>query len=202
MPKILSKSGDSLADVYDVAGSIAGLENLESNDVNLVHEMGGVIFAERLTGSVTTMPVAAVAQNLAFGETFAFGGQPSRILGLQVFVNQAVTHLDDVSINIQGPAVVTEIPIWMWEVADGGINVRFILAGSTSENNFLVPPSNRILLPNLLLGSNAPQASTTLAIRGNTSGFGAGTVEITGIVYLAFAELGGVSSRGLPLPSW
>jgi len=203
MPKILSRSGDSLADVYDVAGSIAGIDNLQSADVNLVHEMGTTIFSERLTGIISSLPTAAIAQNLAFGAVFSFAGQPSRILAAHVFPNQIETRLDDVVINVQGPGTdLTEIPIWMWKQADGAQNVRFIFEGTTTDNLFLTPAVNQITIPSLLLGSNAPQAQSSIAIRGNTSGFGAGTVVITAIVYLAFAELGGVSSRGLPLPSW
>ena len=45
MVKILSQAGISLADLYNVEGSIAGIEQLDTRELPIVHEMSGTIFS-------------------------------------------------------------------------------------------------------------------------------------------------------------
>ena len=80
MPKILSQAGDSLADSYDVAGSIAGVDDLITQDVQLLHEMGGTIFSERLTSQVLTIASGSIAQNSEYtGQFEDAADSPTRI---------------------------------------------------------------------------------------------------------------------------
>jgi len=204
MGKILSRAGTSLADVYDVEGSIAGVDQLLSEDVNLVHEMGSTIFNERLTGAISPVASAATAQSLAGSASGGAFTQTVRLLGIQVVVDEVETRLDEVTVLIAGPGT-TEIPIWTWVQADGAILQPMNLAGSVGDVLLLTPALGRItLLPNLLFGDqpDGQVGGTTIITRFNTSAFGAGTIVVTTIQHIAFAATGGLSSRGLPIPGW
>ena len=197
MAKILSKSGDSLADVYDVQGSIAGMDDLKSEEVNLVHEMGGTIFSERLSAAIFPLTTGAIAQSIAFN-TGLLLPQTSRLLGLSVVSNNP-GRLVDVSVHITAP--LTELPVFAWVNADGQISVRMLISGSVATN-FLLRPGSVLQVPNLFIGEDSPLPASTITIRGNTSAFGAGTVTTQAIAYIAFPQIGGLSNRGLPIPSW
>ena len=205
MAKILSKSGDSLADTYDVEGSIAGIDELLSEEINLTHEMGGVLFAERLVGRVFTLPALGKLQNTAFATGFTVALTPARILGLQVITDVA-GRLANAQVSIAGQGTTNnDMPVWFWDVAaDAEGPIRIILGGVLATLSILRPitPS---LIPNLTIcraEGQPPQSPLSLSLRGVTGGFGAGTVDITALVYVAFAQTGGLSSRGLPLPGW
>jgi len=204
MPKILAQAGTSLADVYDVEGSIAGVEVLLSEDVNLVHEMGKTIFAERFTGSIVSTLSGSVAQNLTVTAQGPELPQNSRLLGLTVFTTEIITRLDDCCILLASEG--TELPIWVWEQADGEVNALFTIATTLGDNIVLLPnPAYPPMLPNLICGTDQPSGGTgptRLLLRGNTSGFGAGTTKAGFIAYFGFARSEGLSSRGLPLPGW
>ena len=203
MAKILSKSGDSLADVYNVQGSIAGIDQLLSEEVHLVHEMGSTIFSERLSSSILVLDTAALSQTTDFAINFFLGRTTARILGVQVLANQSpVTRILRASVNISTPIPITDMPIWTWVPADLESTVNIIIAGSSSLGKFLMNGNNR-LLPNITIGSDQPFGTTpTISFRGKTATFGAGTVIVTALIYFAFASAGGLSSRGLPLPGW
>ena len=66
----------------------------------------------------------------------------------------------------------------------------------------LLQPDEQPFLPNPLLGTNHASSTPLISLRGVTLAFGAGTVTLTVHIYFAFAQLGGVSSRGLPLAGW
>ena len=87
MPKILAQAGISLADVYDVEGSIAGTDELLSEDVSLVHEMGGHMMSERCRSFVVTLATGDQIQNANFAAT---GGlipdSPNRIHAAALFL--------------------------------------------------------------------------------------------------------------------
>jgi len=202
VPKVLAKSGDSLADLYDVVGSIAGVEELQSRDVQLLHEMGGTIFSERLSTRILSDTSGAVAQSTAIDTVIlGFTTQPlARILGIFVFVD-VTARIADLAVSLEDDAAVGQgIPIWVW----GGTEdvVRMVDAGVGVNAIALVPTAAFNLMPALMLGTPQPERTPNLTMRGNTSAFGAGTVEAIVHTLIAFPALGGVSSRGLPLPSW
>lgn len=201
MAKILSKSGESLADVYDVKGSIAGVDELLSEEVHLTHEMGGAIFAERLVGQVVVITSGAISQSSAFNSVFTFAPTPGRVLAIRV-ASTSVTRVQDCVVSLVGPVGGTEIPLFMWVTADGSQTQRFSISGGV-VNRPIMTPSVPVMIPNLLTGTDASGTGPFgLFLRGNTTAFGAGTTTIDAMVYVAFPELGGVSSKGLPLPSW
>jgi len=205
MAKILSRSGDSLADTYDVEGSIVGVEDLNAREVHLTHEMGGVIFSERLTGSIVATAAAATAQNLAFAAAGPDMAQTSKLLALQVTSSETTGRLDDVVVLLGGPGD-TEIPIWNWLQADGAINTLITIGGSLADINVLQPHQGLQTIPLIIPGTDQPVngvGPNRLILRGNTSGFGAGTVVVQMLAYFAFAiDPGMGGSRGLPVPSW
>jgi len=140
MGKILSRSGESLADVYDVEGSIAGVDQLLSHDVNLVHEMGGVLMSERLGGTIAAIQTAAILQNVNFGIGLTLGATPVRLLNVALYASvvartaRAAIHITD-----QAPAGITDVPISVWDT--GGVeSLVDVLINGTNSTQLLLEP--------------------------------------------------------------
>jgi len=202
MPRILGQSGVSLADTYDVAGSVVGIDTLESRGVGLVHEMGSTIFAERLSGRIAIAATGDIAQNTVFAAIISnFPSVAIRILGVMVAVD-TVARVTRAAVMVRTEiATAQELPIWIWD----GVNtltVRMVDAGTESNVAVLVPEPDMSQLPSMLVGDDQPEVINQIVVRGLTSGFGAGTVEIFLRVYVAFAGAGGITSRGVPIPGW
>ena len=202
MAKILSKSGTSLADLYDVQGSIAGIDDLLSNDVNLVHEMGGTIFSERVGATVVAISATALAQTVGWNVRFTLGDEIMRILALSV-VTTTPGRLSQVSISISDlPGSVTDCPIWIWKEGELEIVATLAIDGTDAARVVLVP-TGPPLIPNIVVGSDSRFPAPVLSFRGLTTTFGAGTVTPQMIVYFLKAFQGSAPSvKGLPLPSW
>lgn len=200
MPKVLSRSGTSLADVYDVEGSIAGVEQLLTADVQVVHEMGATIMSERLRTQILRLTSGAIAQNTDIDAVFtAMPGAPARILAVAVIVDTSA-RLSRLAVHARDPDAGQEIPLWVFA---GGTDhtIRIADDGGAAADVTLLTPDN-YNAPNLLGGNLHVPSAHEFSMRGRTSGFGAGTVEATALVQVAFAEVGGVNSKGLPLPGW
>lgn len=204
MPKVLSQAGSSLADVYDVAGSIAGVEELLSKEVPLVHDMASTIFSERLAGQIVRVTPGAIAQNVAWDEIYAtFQGNFTRILDCVVITDDA-TRIDRATVLVRDPILGREIPIWMFDdtIADVGIDIRIVQEGAAVGASFALNPALKHV-PSMLFGDNQPYAGgRDIAFRGTTTAFGAGTVIPVLLLYIGYAETQGVSSHGLPIPGW
>lgn len=202
MVKILSRSGDSLADTYDVQGSIAGIETLESREVSLVHEMGGTLFSERVSGFIRRQVTGDIVQSTTFDFVNAdLPNVPYRVLGVSVLAS-AANKTTQAAVSLRDPISGREIPIFVWDVANDKTSLVRIVENGAASGNFLALIPNQTLVPNMGIGSGQPQQVNELAFRGKSSAFGAGTVELTMLVYVAFSQIGGLSSRGLPLPGW
>lgn len=201
MVKILSKSGDSLADVYDVQGSIAGIDDLLSKDVNLVHEMGATIFSERLSARVVNLTTGAIAQSTDIETSFVFA-ETTRLLGIQI-ASEDASRLAVIQASITSPENVTnnDIPIFVWDATDGTRTIDILIGGVTESLDLLLP-ANVVPVPNLMVGAGSLLPSNIISLRGTTTAFGAGTVITRMILYVAFARSAGLSSRGLPIPAW
>jgi len=206
MPKVLSQAGISLADAYDVEGSIAGIETLESRDVSLVHEMGATIASERFSTTIRRATTGALAQTTTWDLEIAdLPATPARVLGIQVFSSEAVARSSFCQVSARDPIALREFPMWMWDTApDTSANVRMQDNGAAVGNVTMLLPVNpsAFALPSFFGGAGQPQTVSSLMFRGITATFGAGTVIHTMIAYIAFAEVGGISSLGLPIPSW
>lgn len=209
MPKVLGKAGVSLADSYDVEGSIAGVETLLSKDVQLQHEMGGTIFSERLETNITRLNPGATAQNLAWAVPLTPPDCPNRVLGVTMVVD-VTSRINTASLAVAAQVGGRETPIWSWFVTnDAEQDVRISIDGAAVGTEIILLPGFS-QLPMLLTRTNANFESNLmgqLIFRGLTSGFGAGTVLPLMFVLLARADQavpapGQPSSHGLPIPSW
>lgn len=203
MVKVLSQSGMSLADVYDVQGSIAGIEQLESREVSLVHEMGGTIFSERISGAIRRMATAAINQDTNYEVVLSdLPNHPWRVLS--VFAMESTSgRVSTCQISLFDADAIREVPLMVWAAAnDLRSAIRIRDGGATGDQTALVPATGW-QTPNLGIGVPQRETVNQLAMRGRTAGFGAGTVTVVGLVYIAHTHIGGgLSSRGLPLPGW
>lgn len=201
MGKILSKSGDSLADVYDVRGSIAGVEELLSEEINLVHEMGATIFNERLSARMVLLTTGAIAQNVKWNVNFS-ATETSRILGV-VVLSSSPAEVNRAQLSVTSPPALdnTDVPFFVWAAGEPTQVIDVLIDGTVEGLQALLPatPAN---VPNLLIGFDSPRAAATLSFRGSMTAFGAGTAVVRAIVHLAFPSRSGLSSRGLPIPGW
>lgn len=204
MVKILSQSGISLADVYDVEGSIAGIEQLESGDVTLVHEMGQTLFSERFSTFIRRASSGDIAQNNDFNVLLEdLPGVPTRLLGVTVITDVPARVLR-ANVLVRDPFAGTfgrEALVWTWDGVND-IEVHMVDGAASTLHFALVPSLGLSPLPSFCGGKQQPQISNELMLRGRTTGFGAGTVVITALYYIAFSQIGGISSKGLQIPSW
>jgi len=201
MPKILSQSGISLADTYDVEGSIAGIETLETRDLPIVHEMGGTVMSERIVGNVFRAIADDVLQNTDFNILLnTLPIMPNRLLAVQIFTD-AVARVARAAVIMSSPPL-REIPIWVWDQTNS-ISVDFSDNGAAVAAHVVLEPVAALShVPNMFFGSAQPRPADRAFLRGRTAGFGAGTVDITMLLYVAFPEVQGIPSIGLPVPSW
>ena len=203
MGKILTRSGATLADVYDIEGSIAGVEALLTENVTLQHEMGGTILSERLISETRIFQTGDLLQSVNFE---VFEGQPtvhSRIVALSVFADTA-SRIQRVMVGFFDGQTGgdTTNPIFSFETGTGSDFARVIrvrIGGSLFNIGKLIP-TDAVTVPVFQVG--APVERQTLSAIGTTTAFGAGTVQLTVIVTRVFPRLEGISSRGLPVPSW
>jgi len=203
MSKVLGQAGTSLADVYDVEGSVAGVEELLASEVSLVHEMGQTLFSERYSQRIFRAVTPANNQSANFSVAMnLFPTVAARLLGVVVLVDTAgrVTHAT-VSAEETTPGQGQEIPVWAFDGTNTD-TMRFSDDGTVGNQLVLRPEAVYTQLPNMLSGTGAIQQVQNLNLRGVTSAFGAGTVTLTVLAHIGFADIEGVSSRGLPLPGW
>ena len=200
MSRILSQAGISLADMYQVDGSIAGIDELNTRELGIVHEMGATIFSERFRQTIRRRVSAATAQNTNIVLSIADLPEGiNRILGVQVFADDGA-RITDCAVSINETPILQDFPIWVW---DNGNIRQFQLqdAGATGTFELLIPEPG-IVMPAFGTSGQAPIEMSTIHLRALTSGFGAGTVVLTLLVHLAFTFTGGVSARGAAVPSW
>ena len=206
MVQIRSQAGMSLADVYDVQGSIAGVEQLESRGVQLIHEMGGTIFSERLAGRILVASTGATIQNTDFSANMAQDVLPqvtARIIQVLVSVD-TTSRLARCAVVLRESFLAQEIPIWVWD-GSNETSMELSVGAPTATLISLDPNPAYTRLPTLQLGGNVSATHDwRIFLRGTTSGFGAGDVDVTMHVHFAFPDSrgSGLSSRGLPIPSW
>ncbi len=207
MPKILAQAGVSLADNYDIEGSIAGVDELETRNVSLVHEMGAQIHSERLNQFIVKMTSGDVLQSTAFAIlASAVPDTTNRILGLALLANTAarVTHA---SLAYRNPDTNREFVLACWDTSDDAERRCLYSDDGAAAAEFFYLSPTIMQSPHLLARIGTGKLMPQLLLRGQTEAFGAGTVETLGLVVLAApgAEAptpGAPSSHGLPLPGW
>jgi len=203
MVKILSKSGDSLADTYDVEGSIAGIEQLRSEEITLVHEMGSTLFSERVTTTIRRTDTGDVLQDTDFEIALTdLPAVPTRLTAVAVITSTPARILN-VAVLLRDPNADREIPVWVWDQTNS-LLVEIRDQGARQPRFMLVAQPAMTMLPILIGGIGQPQlgAVSQTVIAGRTTSFGAGNVDIQGLWHIAFSQIGGLSSRGLPIPGW
>ena len=203
MAKILAQAGVSLADIYNVVGSIAGIEELISREVHPFHEMGTTIFSERVSADIIRATSGDILQNTDFDVVLdELGEVPSRLLGVCVLTD-AVARLNYAQISVRDPTTEREIPLFVWDNNESSMVARIQENGAALTNwDYLASPLNGPAVPSMLFSTRQPLDVNEIAFRGRSAGFGAGTVEVVALLYQAGPQLAGLSSRGLPLPSW
>lgn len=201
MVKILSQAGNSLADIYDVEGSIAGIEHLETHDLPIVHEMGSTVFSERFTTTITRIPTAALLQNVDIDVVSTnFPQVPSRVLSVSVLTDQP-TRILRLAVLSRDPVALEEIPLWVFDTTPLSESIRIADGGAPANSNVLIGRPG-FEQKSFTGGFGQPDFVGEVALRGRTTGFGAGNVTIVALVHFGFGEIVGISSRGLPIPSW
>ena len=204
MTKILSQSGQSLADIYDIEGSVAGLEQLETRELPIVHEMGQTVLSERFTTRIFRIS-SIVAQNVGFSNELAtLPETPTRLLGVQVICTDP-TELTRVAVLATDPTLGQDIPLWVWDTAASASEIVVLEdAASAVTRSILVPRPSLSVFPAFVGGREQQGAQvSSVTLTGLSAGFGAGTTTCTALLYLAFPLRDiNISSKGLPIPSW
>lgn len=208
MGKILSRSGESLADLYDVEGSIAGIDQLETRELPIVHEMGNTLFSERLRTRVFRVTTGAILQDVSFRiELDTLPETPCRLLGLQVISDNKARILR-CAVYLTDPSLPQDFPVWVLSGATPtGESLVMEDAGTSATFDLLEPIAPNNQFPSFTGGREQGGGTDTmvsqLTLQGRSTGFGAGSVVITALALLAFpARDVNISSRGLPIPSW
>lgn len=204
MAKVLAQAGVSLADVYEVEGSIAGVDQLNTDEVHLSHEMGATIFSERLIGNLERLTTGALLQNISWDLTVVLEIGLYRVLGA-VVLSDSGGRVDRAQVSLRSVVSGREIPIFVWDTAvDNRKNIRIVEEGAAVNLEYM-----NVITPQVMptLGIPPPQqpgnnVGGEIVFRGLTTGFGAGDVTVTALIYVAFNAQTSISSRGLPIPGW
>jgi len=200
--KIQSQGGRSLADMYDVQGSIAGIEELEPREVQLVHEMGSVLFSERFRTTIRTLTTGAIAQNTDFEiEMLNPPSAITRVLGIKVIADVGARVLR-AQVSANDPRFSQDFPLWVFSQNVLANAIAIENAGAAGIVDLLLGEASESGVPSFVGGTDQPDQVRDMAMRGRTTAFGAGTVTLTAIIFLAFTFTGGVSAFGAKVPSW
>jgi len=203
--RIRSQAGISVSDQYDFEGSSDGIEEFEVRTIQGVHDFGPTLFSERLMGRIDRSVSSALLQNAEVDvDLGAFPSLPSRVYGFQVFVDTA-SRLTNLNINIAAErGTIREFPVWIWD-GSGEQTVRLIDNGAAvGDVTLLTPTAPTQVQQFLLIGNGQPLEVANVEMRGLTSGFGAGTVTVTVLTFIAFpgTTSGALATFGSSLPSW
>lgn len=198
--KIQAQTGITLPELYDVVGTQAPIEVLNTEDgVSFVHEMGGVIQSERFSTTIRRFTNTVSASGVFDANISDLPGGVSRLLGILVFSDN-VSRVASANVAQQDDAAARSFPIWVWD-GTNSIDTTFFDA-TVAARSVLVPSPSLLVRPSLIIGTDQPQSVERLQLRGTATAFGAGDVTLTVLAYIAFSAIGGISSRGLPVPSW
>jgi len=209
--KVLGQAGVSLADQYDVEGSIAGVDVLDAREVKTVHDLGGTIFSERLGAFIIEISSGAVAQSTGWAiDTVILPDAIHRLTAIQV-ISETAADVSNASLAVQevgGVNVGREIPIWIWNVIDDlEVGFRWSNDGAAVGNVVALRPSQPQQIPTILPREGSGKQMPHLIFRGATGAFGAGTTTTFMLLHLMRAlpsspVAGDPKSHGVPIPSW
>lgn len=210
MTRILGQGGRSISDQWDVEGSIVGVGELATDEVFLVQEMGGVMLSERLGGRIQRETTGDILQSITWGGiiTAAELNLPgvTRILGVSCITNNSA-RIGRAGIYARDNGLLSgtaqEFPLFTWDSDDLQISINMVDDGNATANLTELRQIGPVqTIPSLLFGAAQRSQVSEIAFRGVTTAFGAGTVEVVALIYLGVTVVGGLSSFGLPVPSW
>jgi len=202
--KILGQAGKSLPDVYDVEGSQVEVNQLEVDTIKAVHEMGSTIFSERVGGQLHRLDSGTKSEN----ETWDIVRSDTassifRIWGAVIIASGVRVTLAQISLH--DPVLGREIPLSVFDSAVDSDRLIRTLDDGGAIASFALLQSNTAIgnMPSMGFGPDqAPLSTGNLAFRGLTSGFGAGTVDVTALVYIGHTQQIGLTPYGVPIPGW
>jgi len=206
--KVLGRAGISLADVYDVEGSIAGIDELDVRSVKGVHELGAQIHSERVVTHLIRMASGALATGNVFNITAgAFPQSINRLLDVAFLVAGAnTTEIANATVSIRDTDLTREIPIHSWDDAvDPEVPIRWDNDGAGAAQFLLLRPLVPFV-PQLITRTGDALLMPELVFRGIAATV-ATTVEMFAVIQLIRPDRGAPpagepSSHGLPIPSW
>lgn len=206
--KVLGDGGRSLADAYDVEGSIVGVDELDVRTIRGFHEMGSTMFSERLRATVRLISSGAIAASTNW-DIILQGVEvtPStRIAAVAVIVG-TTARVSHCNVSLHNVGNGRDLPLFLWDtVVDGEVFWRAQIDGGAVANNLLLLPTVNIpAIPSMMVRARGVQSGITeIAFRGRTTAFGAGTVTSTALFSTYHLEDRGTvpSNEGLPIPSW
>jgi len=202
MPKILSRGGFSLADIYNIRGSKVIIDDLVSEGgVHLFHEMGHTIFAERFQQQIHRTASAAITQSTEFNAVSSNMPQtPTRILGITVITTN-VARLSSLVVSLTQSGN-REFPIFVWDQTNS-VTVRVVEDGNALATfDSLSNAPGMATMPTMFPGTDQQASIDGMILRGITPAFGAGDVTTIVLLNIALSERASLGSRGLPIPSW
>ena len=207
--RVLSQAGTSLADVYDVKGSVAGIDRLDVDEIKGVHDLGPQIHTERLNAFGLIISSTAIAQNINFAVVLdAPPDSINRINSISVIADTA-GRINFCSVAIRDPGTGVDHPIWAWDTADD-VEKSIRWAGPSLATLTLMESLSQVAgsAPNLMARWGNTWAMPNLVFLGQSGGFGAGTVLARALIQVVRPDqeipipAGAPSSHGLPIPSW
>jgi len=207
--KILGEAGKSLADIYDVEGSVVDVDEVDASIVQGVHDLGPTIASERMGSSIIILRTGDELQTVNFNVVTPLTDMPgiTRILGATIMADG--DRVLTCGLWLLDQAVNAESLLWAW---DGTLDdvlpaFRVNVLGTIAARTILRPVTNMAALPGIAFGPGQRAQMPAFALRGTTTTFGAGTVEIAAHIQIANSDITGTgtgapSSIGLPVPSW
>jgi len=206
--RVLGQAGISIPDVYDVVGSQAPIEQLSSKEPQYVHELAHTIFSERFSGQIGKHETGDILQSVTIDLNITGLNAPiNRLFGVTLTNagNNSVARLERLALYSRAPdgasaPLERESVVWAW---DGAVTpATFMDEGTVATVELLDSVPGLTQLPAMQTGADQPLSVPEFALRGRTLAFGAGNIEIKLFMHFGFAEIVGVSSYGLPVPSW
>jgi len=211
MPKILGQTGASLADTYDVEGSIVDVDFLDANDVKLFDEMGGRAFSERLETHVIAIASGAIDQSDNWDvDMVTVPDSINRILGIYVTVDvTARVDFCSIALRPRDAAGANAFPLWSWDTdTDIETDIRIMQGGTTADRLMLTPTEqSQYPFQTIMSRTGTVRLLPFISFSGVTKGFGAGSLNAVAHILLCRPDAvtpaaGDPSSHGLPIPSW
>lgn len=207
--KILGQAGTALADIYDVDGSVVHVDEIDASQVQGVHELGSTINSERMGSSIIRLATGDILQTIDFNVLLPATDLPgiTRILGVMVMAD--ADRVLNVQLSVGGAGALGEVVLFAWDATTDAapISQRINVLGTVAGMFVFRPISPTGNVPGMMFGPGQRAQVPILALRGTSTTFGAGNVDVTALIQVANADVTGTgtgapSNIGLPLASW